>query len=336
MACCYSFLDFLVFVLTFSAFFPAVVFTVNGTEKAPGNITDANFDTLPLNVRECTARPQGVCTPASLDASDCAFLSPTSGEYYAKRQQTHITLVCGEEYPDADITKDVFQKQTVAISKRSRHRAVYVEIRNDTLLDAIQPIRQQIVVLKIKRSIDNLLTFRVGLLGLINLLEIYFEDCQPLIIHQRDLSPLQNLRIILFYATAIRSVQPTTFTDLPKLQVFGVSNIMYFPDDEEIMLDLNRFYCDPRNEWFWKWLAANPRLSVERTAGSVFKIGTLQNKETWFQETGVAPSGVSFNDARYACNNERLALTQKQCLDSSFALYLCKCLPTLISNLEEK
>ncbi|XP_055349558.1 uncharacterized protein LOC129596346 [Paramacrobiotus metropolitanus] len=161
MACCRSFVNCLVFVLALTALFATVFFTTNDTEGALASTADANFDNSPLNIRECTARPQESCTPASLDTSDCAFLSNTSGEYFAKRTQTYITLVCGE-----DATKDVFKKQTAAISKRSKHRAVSGKIQNEAVLDpeVIQPIRQKIVVLKIKNSIDNILTFRIGML----------------------------------------------------------------------------------------------------------------------------------------------------------------------------
>ncbi|XP_055349642.1 uncharacterized protein LOC129596393 [Paramacrobiotus metropolitanus] len=245
---------------------PANAIATNSTEGSFANVTDASFDISPLRVRECEARPHGICSARSLRSSDCRFHLSDSKDY-----QTHVTLHC-EWTSMKNITKDIFKKQTVAISTRSKNRAVSVEILNDTVLDpeVIGPIRDQVAVLKIQGSRDNNITSRVGLLRMTRLLHILLERCQPLIIRQPDFSPMQNLRMILFYATAIQSVQPETFVDLPQLQVFGVASTDYLSlDDDKLTLfeNLNKFYCDPGNEWLWKWLATYPQLSVNRKAG---------------------------------------------------------------------
>ncbi|XP_055348370.1 uncharacterized protein LOC129595400 [Paramacrobiotus metropolitanus] len=327
------FINLLFFAFAADVAFPVTFAATNHTKGSPGNITDAVFDTSPLKKQECNARPRGACKPVSPVMTDCAFLQKGSFDYDMGRQQTHVTLKC-DYWLRKDVTKDIFKVQTTAISRANQNRAVYVEIMNDTFLEpeVILPIQQQIVVLKVFDSSDSNATSRVGLLRLTNLLEITFDHCKPLIVRQRDFLPMPNIRIILFYGTVLRSVEPGSFTDLPRLQIFGVANTDYMElprdeDDKSVLLaDVSRFYCDPASKWLWDWLEAHPQLSGNREPGSVYKIGSLQNAEITFQHGGIAVAGDYYNNEKgFDCMNGTIViLDPERCRASIFALELCE------------
>ncbi|XP_055347979.1 uncharacterized protein LOC129595089 isoform X2 [Paramacrobiotus metropolitanus] len=239
------------------------------------------FNTSPMTLAECNARPINHCGPLSLASSDCRFLQKQSSSHHRIRLRqveklqtyhrvpdilTHVNLDCR---PSDDMklpTKQELKAQVSAIRKRSKDRAVLVNLWHIDLFapDLLEPIGWQTVSPIVKnytRLSDSNLTARILLLNLTNLLDVTFYDNGILNIKKSHFSGLHNIRAIAFNPRLAGFVEDGTFTDLPSLIFLGLeSNPSAIDEGYEISPDL---HCDVNNAWLWQWLAGRPSLQEQ-------------------------------------------------------------------------
>ncbi|XP_055347977.1 uncharacterized protein LOC129595088 isoform X2 [Paramacrobiotus metropolitanus] len=185
-----------------------------------GNVHSAlfQFNTSPMTLTECNARPQNHCGPLSLATSDCRFIKPPPSSHHRIRLRevdevqtyyrapdnlTYVSLECKGSLDKKLPTKQELKAQVSAIRKRSKDRAVLVYLWHIDLFapDLLEPISLQIVSLTLDNQTqtpDSNLTARLPLLNLTNLLDITFNDNGILNIKKNHFSGLQNIRAIAF------------------------------------------------------------------------------------------------------------------------------------------
>ncbi|XP_055329727.1 uncharacterized protein LOC129582265 isoform X2 [Paramacrobiotus metropolitanus] len=146
------------------------------------------------------------------------------------------------------------------------------------------PIRRQVIVFVLafcsaSNSTTSLVEFRF-----FNLLKLTLENCQDLIVRQKDFSGLKRLTTVLFRRSTIQSLEWNAFAGLPSLRVlsleFGVS--MYGNGrqwgeqpqrlDVRYLRFIEYLHCHCQFAQFRSWIKSNRALIAETKDAEVFRV----------------------------------------------------------------
>ncbi|XP_055354409.1 uncharacterized protein LOC129600042 [Paramacrobiotus metropolitanus] len=156
------------------------------------------------------------CSPF-IDADECEDTEDPS--YFSLFKKTYLSIGCGWE--EATILGESNRNVRVI----SPNRAVLVTLKsgrhdgsNVVHCDVVNPIRHQILDLKISGCDNNNITAKVYDMGIFpNLLCFGVTRCAAVNMRKHDFSRMPQLRIIYYKEVIIEDMEPYTFTDIAQL-----------------------------------------------------------------------------------------------------------------------
>ncbi|XP_055347980.1 uncharacterized protein LOC129595090 [Paramacrobiotus metropolitanus] len=256
------------------------------------------FRTDVLSKEECNSYAKIACGDGKYDYCRTDLDWETS-----KIFKSYYTIGCGAGGDRPSITT-----YTKNVSQISPNRAVVVELqeRNDAMdpidSDTFEAIRNQVIDLRIRKSVTPQITFKIRNIGnLPNLVNLDIAQGLGLVVKKDDFSNMPTVRMISFSGSTIADLDPYTFTDLPDLLnlalerhvVIGLAALegqqlstIQVPKLTKTDLEhIKKLHCDCSSSWLRNHLKRKPYLTDAKKKGEVATVGNYflpaENWSAW-------------------------------------------------------
>ncbi|XP_055348027.1 uncharacterized protein LOC129595136 [Paramacrobiotus metropolitanus] len=186
-----------------------------------------SFRTDTLTADECRIYAEMSCGDGKHDYCLMHY-APDSG--LNPLRNTYFEMNCWEGG-----TRNAIAQYARNVSVTSPNRAIKLEVaeRNDpedpVHHDAIDPIRTQIIDLKVQRCATAHITAKIFDAGdMPNLVTLQLSQGRDLVVTRRDFSRLPNVRMIIFGDTTFHELEPYTFTDIAHLESLMLEDMIAY------------------------------------------------------------------------------------------------------------
>lgn len=140
--------------------------------------------------------------------------------------------------------------------------------------DTFRSIEPDVVGLSFWYCKDSLITSRLPLYGLKNLVGYGVNLCELLMVSKSDFKTNTKLRFIEFSHVSFASIQRDTFTDLPDL---GHLSLDFHSDQADLeatdhKASILRLHCDCDYLWLRSWIKRNPQIVAPKAAAQMYAL----------------------------------------------------------------